>query len=150
MLIGTNQHLVPPPKLLYDSIPFAEDLELIVEIDIDPRGTTDYYINNLISLTVDVEGTDNLVPCNRAPLLAFDTCSRPLHKNEPIPQEMMEARNKLKSEAGWLLNFRQLLIHLPENKFVAWSEAIRKMIKDGALTAKEIESNIDCLTHLGA
>jgi hypothetical protein len=139
MLFGKNQHLVSPPKFLNDSIPFAEGLELIIEIDINPRGTTDDYINDLVSLTVDVEGMDNLIRCDRAPLLAFDTCSRPLHENKPIPREKMEARNKLKSEAlleeqkiilGWLINFRQLLICLLENKFVARSEAIRKMIKD--------------------
>ena len=59
----------------------------------------------------------------------------------------MEARNKLESEAlleeqkvilGWLIDFRHLLIRLPENKFVAWSEAIRKMIKDEFSTAKDI------------
>jgi hypothetical protein len=70
----------------------------------------------------------------------------------------MEARNKLESEAllkeqkvilGWLIDFRQLLISLPENKFVAWLEAIRKMIKDEASTAKEIEANIGRLVHLG-
>ena len=70
----------------------------------------------------------------------------------------MEARNKLESEAllkeqkvilGWLINFRRLLIRLPENKFVAWSEAIRKMIKDEVSTAKDIEANIGCLVHLG-
>jgi hypothetical protein len=70
----------------------------------------------------------------------------------------MEARNKLKSEAlleaqkiilGWLTNFHQLLIHLPKNKFVEWSEAISKIIKDGTSTAKEIEANIGHLVHLG-
>jgi hypothetical protein len=85
MLHGINQHLVPPPKYLDDLIPFAKVHELIVEIDIDPRGTTDDYINDLISLAVDVEGTDDIVRCDRAPLLAFDTCSHPLHENEPIP-----------------------------------------------------------------
>jgi hypothetical protein len=56
MLCGKNQHLVPPPKFLNDSIPFAEGLELIIEIDINPGGTTDDYINDLMSLTLDVEG----------------------------------------------------------------------------------------------
>jgi hypothetical protein len=41
------------------------------------------------------------------------------------------------------------LIHLPENKFVGWLEAIRKMIKDETTTAKEIETNIGRLIHLG-
>ena len=70
----------------------------------------------------------------------------------------MEARNKLESEpllkeqkviVGWLIDFHRLLIRLPQNKFVAWSEAIRKMIKDEALPAKEIEANIGRLVHLG-
>ena len=60
-LFGINQHLVPPQKFLDDSIPFVKGLNLIVEIDIDPRGTTDVYIDDLISLAVDVEGTDNIV-----------------------------------------------------------------------------------------
>ena len=47
----------------------------------------------------------------------------------------MEARNKLESEAlleeqkvilGWLIDFCHLFIRLPKNKFMAWSEAIRK------------------------
>jgi hypothetical protein len=157
-LFGINQHLVPPQNFLDDSIPFAKGLDLIVEIDIDPRGTTDVYIDDLISLAVDVEGTNNIVRCDRAPLLAFDTCSHPLHDNEPIPRETMEARNKLKSEAllkeqkiilGWLINFRRLLIHLHKNKYVAWSEAIQKMISVKVSMAKEIETNIGCLVHLG-
>jgi hypothetical protein len=95
---------------------------------------------------------------SRPLLLAFDTCLRPLHENEPIPRETMEARNKLESEpllkeqkviVGWLIDFHRLLIRLPQNKFVAWSEAIRKMIKDEALPAKEIEANIGRLVHLG-
>jgi hypothetical protein len=148
----------PPPKFLDDSIPFAKGLDLIVEIDIDPRGTTEDYIDDLVSLAMDEEGTDNIVPCDHASLLAFDTCSRPLHENEPIPRETMEARNKLKSEAlleeqkiilGWLIDFRRLLIHLPENKSVAWTEAIKKMISAKASTAKEIEANIGRLVHLG-
>jgi hypothetical protein len=48
-----------------DSIPFAEGLELIVEIDINPQGTTDDYIDDLVSLAVDVEGTNNIVRCDR-------------------------------------------------------------------------------------
>ncbi len=61
VLFGRNQYLAPPPKFLDDSIPFVVELKLIVEIDIDPRGTTNDYIDNLISLVVDVEGTNNLV-----------------------------------------------------------------------------------------
>ena len=60
-LHGKNQHLVPPPELLDNSIPFAKGLELIVDIEVNPRGTTDAYIDDFVSLTVNEEGTDNLV-----------------------------------------------------------------------------------------
>jgi hypothetical protein len=126
----------PPSKFLDDSTPLTDGLEVIVEIVIDPQGTTDDYINDLISLVADKERTDNLVQCNHIPLLAFDTCLHLLHENKPIPQETMEARNKLKSEnileeqkiiLGWLIDLHQLLIRLPKNRFVAWSEVISKM-----------------------
>ncbi len=68
-------------------------------IPVDPRETNDTYMDNLISLLMEIKGTDNLVQCNHAPLLAIDTCARPLHQHEPIPQEVMEACNKLASEA---------------------------------------------------
>jgi hypothetical protein len=84
-LFGINQNLAPPKKFLDDSIPFAKGLDLIAIIDINPRGTTNVYIDDLISLAVAVEGMDNIVQCDRAPLLAFDMCSRPLHENKPIP-----------------------------------------------------------------
>jgi len=156
-LHGKNQHLVPPPELLDDSIPFAEGLELIVDIYVDPRGITDVYIDDFVSLSVDMEGTDNLVRCDRAPLLGLNTMSRPLDPEEPIPRETMEALKKLEAEAllqeiktvlGWEIDFRRLLIKLPENKFIAWTTAIKTMLDEGSSTAKNLETKIGRLVHL--
>jgi hypothetical protein len=80
-----NHFLVPPPVFLDDFIPFKDGLELIVDIPVDPRGTTNIYIDDFISLAVDIEGSDNLVRCDCAPLLALNTCSCPLNPNKPIP-----------------------------------------------------------------
>ena len=51
--------LVPQPKILLDNEHFAEGKDLIVDTSIDPRGTSDVYIYDTISLCVDIEGTDN-------------------------------------------------------------------------------------------
>ncbi len=119
---------------------------------------TDVYIDDLVSLTVDVEESDNLVQCNRAPLLGIDTLSRPLDLNKPIPRETVEAMKKLEAEAllqeiksilGWEIDFCHLLIKLPDNKFVTWVAAIEQMLEDGMSTAKELETNIGRLVHLG-
>ncbi len=150
--------MFPPPKFLEDPIPFTEGLELVFDIPIDSRGTSDIYINNLVSLTVEIEGTDNLVRSDCTPLLAFDICARPLDPNEPISHKTMEARDKLAAEAmleeqkmilGWFLDFCCLRITLPDNKFKARTSAIEKIIQEGSAMAKEIEQNIGRLVHLG-
>jgi hypothetical protein len=61
MLFRRNQHLVPPPRRLDNQIPFSKRRELIVDINIDSRGMNDIYIDDLVSLTVEVEGSDNLI-----------------------------------------------------------------------------------------
>jgi hypothetical protein len=152
------QHLMPAMKLLDDSIAYAEGRELIVDIPVDARGTGDVYIDDLIQATVVIEGTDNAIRCERATLLAIETVARPKDGKEPIPREDMEARNKLEAEAGleelktvlgWLLDTRRLRVKLPKNKFIAWSNIIREMIQRGTTTAKELESIIGRLVHLG-
>jgi hypothetical protein len=79
-----SQHLVRAMEVLGASIPFAEGADLIVDIPVDPRGTGDIYIDDLIQATVVIDGTDNAIHCERAMLLAIDTCTRPKHPNEPI------------------------------------------------------------------
>ncbi len=157
-IFGRNQHLVPPPKFLEDLIPFVEGLELVVDILINSRGMLDIYIDNLVSLAVEIEGTDNLIRSDCAPLLAFNTCACLLDPNEPIPRKTMTARDKLAAEAmleeqkmilGWFLDFCCLWITLPDNKFKAWISAIEKIIQEGSAMAKEIEQNIGRLVHLG-
>ena len=70
----------------------------------------------------------------------------------------MEARNKLHAEAGleeqktvlgWLIDTRHLLVRLPKNKFIAWSNISGEMMQKGTTIAKELESIIGRLVHLG-
>ena len=59
-LFAPSQQLVPKRILLDDNIPLGEGAELIVDIPIDPCGSHDVYIDNLILLTVDIPGTNNV------------------------------------------------------------------------------------------
>jgi hypothetical protein len=61
MLFGRNRHLVPLPRRLDDQIPFGKGRELIVDINVDSQGMNDIYIDDLVSLTVEVERSDNLI-----------------------------------------------------------------------------------------
>ena len=84
--------------------------------------------------------------------------SHPLDLNKPILRKTMEAMKKLEAEAllqeikmilGWEIDFRWVLVKLPENKFIAWTTAIVKMLKEGMSTAKNLKTNIGRLVHLG-
>ena len=91
---------VPPPKILYESIPFAEGKDLIVDVPVDTRGTEDVYIDDTIDLTVDVENSNNIQRIEQTTLLDIHCASRDKHVNEPITREEIAARAKLIAEAG--------------------------------------------------
>jgi hypothetical protein len=150
-VFAPNQHLVPERELLDDNAPFAEGAELIVDIPINLHGIHKVYIDNIIGLTVDIPGSNYVARGQAAALLAIDTTARPNHPEEPIPHKSMDARDKLKAEAGpskmkmilgWSFDFRHLLISLPENKFIAWTTNINKLLVKGSSTAKKLESTI--------
>ena len=157
-LHAPNPELVPTAKMLDDDIPFAVGRKLIVDVPVNPRGVTDVYIDDTIGLTVDIDGTNNVMRLERAILLAIFTAARPKHPSEPIPREEMAALAKLLAEAGleetktilgWDFDFRRMLVSLPENKFTAWREAISSILKNRGVTAKELEKNIGRMVHLG-
>ncbi len=156
-LLAPNQPLVPPRVLLDDNIPFGAGAELIVNIPINPRGSHDVYIDNVILLTVNIAGTNNIARSQSAFLLAINTTTWPNHPKEPIPRESMDARDKLFAEAGlteikmilgWEFDFRRLKIALPENKFIAWTMDDNQLLAAGMTTTKDLESRIGRLGHL--
>jgi hypothetical protein len=113
-LSAQNQHLVPEHEPLEPGVPFAAGADLIVVIPVDPRGTHDVYIDDIIGLTVDIPGSNNVARGQAAALLAIDATARPNHPNEPISRKIMYARDKLKAEVGlskkkmilgWLFDF---------------------------------------------
>ena len=157
-LHAPEPELVPTAEFLDDLIPFGEGKQLIVDVPVDPRGVTDVYIDDTMGLTVDLDGSNNIMRLERALLLAIYIAARQKHGSEPIPREEMAALNKLPAEAkleeiktilGWIFDFRRLTIALPDNKFTAWSKALRAILKDGVVTAKELEKNIGRLVHMG-
>ena len=112
----------------------------------------------IVALALDVPGTNNLERCARAHLKAIAATARPSHTKEPIPREEMEAINKLIAEAtpeekklilGWMMDFQKLIVLLPNNKYKAWSASIQEMLVKGSARAKDLETMISRLGHLG-
>jgi hypothetical protein len=70
----------------------------------------------------------------------------------------MDARAKLVPETGlseqkvilgWFLDLRRMTIALPENKFIAYSNASHEMFDHSWTTHGEQESNIGRWVHIG-
>jgi hypothetical protein len=156
-LLALNQSLVPPRILLDCDIPFGEGAKLIVNNPINPRGLHNLYIDDIISLTIDIPRTNHIAHGQANTLLAIETTAQPNHPNEPVPREGMDARDKLFAKAGltklkmilgWEFVFRRLRISLPENKFITWTTDVNHLLAAGTTTAKELESTIGQLGHL--
>jgi hypothetical protein len=57
--------------------------------------------------------------------------------------------SEIKTILGWLLDFCEMIIALPDNKFHAYSKAILEMLQRGWTSEGELESNIGRWVHLG-
>ncbi len=71
-LFAPNQHLVPESKLLAPDVPFAAGAELIDKIPVDSQGTHNVYIDNIIGLTVNIPGSNNVARGQAAALLVIN------------------------------------------------------------------------------
>ena len=56
---------------------------------------------------------------------------------------------EIKIILGWIFNFRNLTIALPDKKYVAWKVTILEILEAGNFSFKELEHMIVRLVHLG-
>jgi hypothetical protein len=49
---------------------------------------------------------------------------------------------------GWLVNYRTLMVQMPDNKFVAWSNKLQQLINSRSATAKQLDLNIRRMIHV--
>jgi hypothetical protein len=136
---------IPEQKYHNDTVPFANGQELIVDIEVNPRGYTDVYINDTTGLTMDLPSTRNADRLKVVIALAIEVVAQPNNVNKPITQELMVALEKLiagegleetKVILGWLLNFWTFTASLPKHTHIAWLGKIWKMIDSGKTTKR--------------
>jgi hypothetical protein len=100
---------------------------------------------------VDID--DNTTCLERAPLLALGSAAQEGDEVEPLPSLRKliteTGLSEIKTILGWLLDFRWMIIALPDNKFHAYSKAILEMLQRGWTSKGELESNIGRWVHLG-
>jgi hypothetical protein len=148
----SNQIIVP--KQIPPDISSSPALPLAVNVPFNDKGKGDVFIDDNIFVTPDIN--DNIERIAKAVPLAINTVSRQSHQNEPLPRKPILSMKKFIAEAtmeesktilGWLINTRQLSIHLPDNKFIAWSKAIQKLISNNVASSKELHTIEGRLNH---
>ena len=116
------------------------------------------YIDDTISLCVDIEGSGNVERLRQCSLLTINVASRDVHKEEPIPRAEMTEKKKLLAEAGpdeievisgWLFNFRGLTIYLSGNNYVAWTCKIKDVLVVSKTSYTELDTIIGRMVHVG-
>ena len=148
---------LPEPASPMEGVELGQARELAIEVPVSDVGSTDVYIDDLFGFAADLPGTDNVRRLERACLLILHALARPKHPNEPIPRHPMASEDKFKAEAGatelkmvlgWLCDYRRLIVSLPHNKFVAWTNELQAIIDSKKAEAKQLEQNIGRLIHV--
>lgn len=148
---------LPEQISLPDDIELGQARELAIKVPVSNVGSADVYIDDIFGFAADLPGTDNIIRLERACLLALHALARPKHPNEPIPRHPMASEDKFIAEAGatetkmvlgWLVDYRRLIVSLPHNKFIAWTNELQQIIDSNKAEAKQLEENIGRMIHV--
>ena len=134
-LFSPIQPKVPTAVYIDPLIPIAPARAMAVEVPTTSLGQGDYFLDDIIKvfldcLTINRRNTA-LVP------LAMHVLMTPLSKYEPVSTKETLSLNKLLLEGtsselmivfGWLIDTRQLLLRLPQDKFDRWRKELRDLL----------------------
>ena len=148
------QDMMPKPSSLPSDIPHATAKQTIVNIPAEDQGKCDVYIDDTVAMGPDIPG--NKPRLAAAVPLAIHLLSRPIISSEDIPRKPPISIIKLRAEGrleetktllGWFYDTRRLRISLPSNKFKAWSNQVRDLIKSRQTSFSALDTLIGRLNH---
>jgi hypothetical protein len=150
------QETTPVPQDRDEGVPFAMAQPLSVGIPVTATARTDSFIDDLILTFLDTP--ENRRKCPHAVPLAIHVTSRPhAGSEEPVKRRPLLSPEKLAAEGlpvevqnvlGWTLDTRRLLVILPDDKFIAWTNDTNEILANNRVTFKELESIIGRFNHV--
>ena len=155
------QRFVPQTKTFDKDLPFGEALEADVELESNRTAGVESYIDDLATAVLASKtNTQQVERAKAAVLMALHLQFRPhAAQQEPIERPETASERKLRAEGGmaeqiiylgWLINTRAFTIGLPNDKAIAWSNAIRTILKSKSrISHPEMETLIGRINHVG-
>ena len=146
---------IPLTVALDSNIPFTQARDLIVSLPDEDQGKTDCFVDDLISVAVDID--DNLdrlraAPCTIIHVVAHSTPSQSLSNRDNLiadnKNDAEGAPEESKVCLGWLLNTRKLTVSLPPHKYKAWSKQITDMMTHKTVSEKVLASVLGRLKNV--
>jgi hypothetical protein len=145
---------IPVPNRGDNSTPFQRAKPLAVEIPPNDAGKCDVFLDDYLLATPDfgdqADRAAVLLP------LIISLLARPPDTNDPLERETLLSLKKFLAEGcpeeeklmlGWLMNTRKLLVQLPDNKLKNWTAAIKRILKTGKVSPKELDTIVGRLNH---
>ena len=148
---------IPEPIILDDTTPFGEALDLDVDLKASCYGCIDDFVDDGVVVVPDI-GDNRLRGAGALPLGIHLLC-RPLAEDEPVKRDDPLSLSKLSEEGtlaeqfvllGWKVNLRLLILSLPRDKFLAWSQDIAAIIKAKNASYQALDSIVGRLNHAAA
>ena len=155
-LKSPHQNKLQPPEKLPADIQFARAKQLEVQVP-SREVVVDGYIDDSITIVLDKK--DNLKKGQNAIPLLVHGIFRPTSRNEGVERKDNIQLTKLEGEGtpaerkvvlGWLLDTRELKIHLPMDKALCWINDIEEITRENVrVKSKQMEQIIGRLNHVG-
>ena len=151
---SSYSHVLKAPVRLPEDIPFAQAAPSLVQPPVPEAGTADGFIDDVFSANVVTDKNERADRLAQAVLLAMEILGRPNSEFEPLLRDLLLSLEKAEAEGtpnellivlGWLLDTRRLIISLPQDKFIAWTNDVKAILNPprearGLLLGSQLES----------
>ena len=130
-LFSPSQQKVPLSDFLEKTMPYAKAQPMAVEEPTRSLGRENCNLDDIIKVYL---GLKHVIQKHAASApLALHVSMKPLTSDEPVPRKGTLSLPKLNAEGtpsemmivlGWWLDTRKLLLFLPDDKFIAYSQEV--------------------------
>lgn len=145
----------PVPQVFDDTIPIAQARPMAVEVPISVLARSDDFIDDIVRIFLDTIANRRREP-HVVPLCVYVSNrphggdAEPITRRENISPEKHAAEgtpSESQIVLGWGINTRLFIVFLPFDKYTAWSDDIKELIKDNKVLPSDLLTLIGRLNH---
>jgi len=131
-----HHELIRTPKPAEDNVPFTAAKPMMADPGVGEHGTMEVFLDDIFSAFPAISAPHVQRGAQATPL-ALEIIARPLLETETVSRDDMLAITKALAEGapakelailGWIIDTWRLLVKLPQNKFITWSQSVHGLL----------------------